>query len=269
MSAIAHLAMYDLPEIRPAVEDLWKGVARRLRDAGLPDVPLALSRHLTHHESWRHPELLLGQSCGYPALHEFHGLVRIVATPFYDAPGCEGTKHCSFILVSADSNMKEIADLRGARFALNSWDSNTGMNLPRLAFAPFAKHGRFIGEIVETGSHAESLARVADKRADAAAIDCVTHALLARHRPAVVAKTRVLAASAPSPSLPFVTTRKASDATVVALRQALAEALSDPALETSRKALFLKGVAPAEEESYGVLLDYEEKARGLGYARLA
>src|SRR4029077_2743963 len=183
MSAIAHLAMYDLPEIRPAVEDLWKGVARRLRDAGLPDVPIALSRHLTHHESWRHPELLLGQSCGYPALHEFHGLVRIVATPLYDAPGCEGTKHCSFILVSADSNMKEIADLRGARFALNSWDSNTGMNLPRLAFAPFAKHGRFIGEIVETGSHAESLARVADKRADAAAIDCVTHALLARHRP--------------------------------------------------------------------------------------
>ena len=64
-------------------------------------------------------------------------------------------------------------------------------------------------------------------------------------------------------------TRKASDATVGALRQALAGALSDPALETARKALFLKGVMPAEEESYGVLLDYEEKALELGYARLA
>lgn len=269
MSAIAHLAMYDLPEIRPAVEDLWKGVARRLRDAGLPDAPLALSRHVTHHESWRHPELLLGQSCGYPALHEFRGLIRIVATPLYDAPGCEGTKHCSFIIVPADSISKQIADLRGARFALNSWDSNTGMNLPRLAFAPFAKHGRFIGEIVETGSHAESLACVADRRADAAAIDCVTHALLARHRAAVVAKTRVLAASAPSPSLPFVTTRKASEVTIGALRQALAEALSDPALETARKALFLKGLVPAEEANYRVLLDYKNKARELGYARLA
>jgi ABC-type phosphate/phosphonate transport system substrate-binding protein len=79
----------------------------------------------------------------------------------------------------------------------------------------------------------------------------------------------VLAASALSPSLPFVTTREASDTTVGALRQALAEALSDPALEAARKALFLKGVVPAVEESYGVLLDYEEKARGLGYARLA
>jgi ABC-type phosphate/phosphonate transport system substrate-binding protein len=269
MSAIAHLAMYELPEIRPAVEDLWKGVARRLRDAGFPDVPLALSRHLTHHESWRHPELLLGQSCGYPALHEFRDLVRIVATPVYDAPGCEGTRHCSFIIVSADSTLKGIAELRGARFALNSWDSNTGMNLPRLAFADFATRGRFLGEIVETGSHAESLACVAAERADAAAIDCVTHALLARHRPAVVAKTRVLAASAPSPSLPFVTARSASEATVSALRQALGRALSDPALETARKALFLKGAVPAEEESYAVLLDYEEKARALGYARLA
>jgi ABC-type phosphate/phosphonate transport system substrate-binding protein len=269
MSALAHLAMYDLPEVRPAVENFWKGVARRLRDAGLPDVPLARSRHLTPHESWRHPELLLSQSCGYPALHEFRGHIRIVATPLYDAPGCEGTQHRSFIIVSADSMLKEIAELRGARFALNSWDSNTGMNLPRLSFAAFATHGRFLGEIVETGSHAESLARVAGKRADAAAIDCVTHALLARHRPAVVAKTRVLAASAPSPSLPFVTTRKASEATVSALRQALSEASRDPALEPARAALFLKGVVPSEEESYRVLLDYEGRARGLGYARLA
>jgi ABC-type phosphate/phosphonate transport system substrate-binding protein len=269
MSAIAHLPMYDLPEIRPAVERLWGRVAERLREAGLPDVPVSLSGHLTHHESWRDPELLFGQCCGYPALHGFRGLVRIFATPIYDAPGCEGTKHCSLILVSADSALKEIAELRGALFALNSWDSNTGMNLPRLAFAPFAKNGRFLGDIVETGSHAESLARVAEKRADAAAVDCVTHALLARHRPDLVAKTRVLAATDPSPSLPFVTTRRASDMIVGALRRALVEALAEPALEPARNALFLKGAIPAEEESYRVLLDYEEKARELGFARLA
>jgi ABC-type phosphate/phosphonate transport system substrate-binding protein len=269
MSAIAHLAMYDLPEIRPAVEDFWKGVARGLREAGVAEVPFGLSRNLERHESWRHPKLLFGQSCGYPALHEFRGLVRIFATPVYDAPGCEGTKHCSFIIVPADSTSRQIAELRGARFALNSWDSNTGMNLPRLAFAPFAKQGCFLGEIVETGSHAESLARVAEKRADAAAIDCVTHAILARHRPEIVGRTRILAATAPSPSLPFVTAWKASDATVTALRQAVAGALTQPALEAARKALFLKDVVPADEESYGVLLDYEEKARELGYPRLA
>jgi ABC-type phosphate/phosphonate transport system substrate-binding protein len=269
MSMIAHLSMYDFPEIRPAAEDLWNSVGRRLREAGVPHVPLSLARHLTHHESWRHPNLLFGQSCGYPALHEFRGLVRIFATPVYDAPGCEGTQHCSFILVSADSDVKEIAELRGRRFALNSWDSNTGMNLPRTAFAPFAERGRFLGEIIETGSHVESLAHVADKRVDAAAVDCVTYALLARHRPKTVAKTRILAQSAPSPALPFVTAGSASEATVSALRHALAETLADPALEASCKALFLRSVVPSEEEDYRILLDYEEKARELGFAHLA
>ena len=56
---------------------------------------------------------------------------------------------------------------------------------------------------------------------------------------------------------------------VGALRRALVEALAEPALEPARNALFLKGSIPAEEESYRVLLDYEEKARELGFARLA
>jgi ABC-type phosphate/phosphonate transport system substrate-binding protein len=274
MTAIAQLPMYDFPEVRTATDDVWKAVALRLRDAGLRDsgfgeVPLALSRGLSHHESWRHPRLLLGQSCGYPALHEFQGLLRIIATPIHDAPGCEGKLHCSFILVPADSPAREIADLEGARFALNSPDSNTGMNLPRLAFAPFASRGRFLGEIIETGSHAASLACVAERRADATAIDCVTHALLARERPSIVAKTRILAASAPSPALPYVTTRSASEATVQALREALASALADPALAASRKALFLVGATPADEKDYRILRDYEARARELGYARLA
>ncbi len=269
MSAIAHLPMYDLPEIRPAVDELWRSIARGLRDQGLADVPVALSRDLTHHESWGHPELLFGQSCGYPSLRAFREHVRIFATPIYEAPGCERATHCSFIIVSAVSRLQQLADLRGSRFALNSWDSNTGMNLARLAFAPWARNGHFLAEIVETGSHAESLACVAENRADAAAIDCVTHALLARHRADLVAKTRVLAATAASPSLPFVTGRSASDATLTALRRAVIEAVAEPALEPARNALFLKGVVPAEEESYRVLLDYEEKARELGYARLA
>ncbi|MBV8428112.1 MAG: PhnD/SsuA/transferrin family substrate-binding protein [Hyphomicrobiales bacterium] len=269
MSAIAHLPMYDIAEVRPAVADLWKAIAGKLRVSGLADVPVGLAHHLSHHESWCSPELLLGQSCGYPALHEFRGLLRIFATPVYNAPGCEGTTHRSFVVVPANAPFKEIAELRGSRFALNSWDSNTGMNLPRLAFAPFAQNGRFLGEIVETGSHAGSLGCVAEGRADAAAIDCVTHALLERHRPEVVAKTRILAVTAPSPALPFVTTRNASESTVKVLRQALTEALTDPASEPARTALFLKGAVAAEEGSYRVLLDYEEKARQFGYARLA
>ncbi len=269
MPAIAHLPMYDLPEVRPAADALWQAIAAKLRACGMAEVPAALSRELTHHASWRHPELLFGQSCGYPALHQFHDLLRIVAAPIHDAPGCSGSTHCSFILVPSDSAWHSIADLRGARFALNSWDSNTGMNLARLAFAPFATGGRFLGEIVETGGHVASFAAIADRRAEVAAIDCISYALLARHRPKLAAATRILARTAQSPTLPFVTARSRSAATIGHLRDALAACLADPALAGSREALLLAGMTPADEADYGILQEYEARAANLGYPLLA
>lgn len=269
MPAIAHLPMYDLPEVRPAADALWRAVGERLRAAGLADLPLALSRDLAPQESWRHPDLLFGQSCGYPALHDYRDRLRIVASPIHDAPGCSGTTHCSFIVVRSTAAVHGIADLRGARFALNAWDSNTGMNLARLAFAPFASGGRFLGAIVESGSHAASLASVAEGETEAAAIDCVSYALLARHRPALATATRILARTAPSPTLPFVTARESSAATIHALRGALAAAIADPALTASRETLFLTGMAPADAADYAILIDYEDRAGKLGYPHLA
>jgi ABC-type phosphate/phosphonate transport system substrate-binding protein len=269
MPAIAHLPMYDLPEVRPAADALWQAIGEKLRAGGVADVPRALSRRLTHQESWRHPGLLLGQSCGYPALHQYRDRLRIIAAPIHDAPGCSGTMHCSFIVVRSTAAAQRIADLRGARFALNAWDSNTGMNLARLAFAPFASGGRFLGEIVESGGHAASLASVAAGEADAAAIDCVSYALLTRYRPALAVATRILARTASSPTLPFVTARESGAATIHALRDALAAAIADPALAASRETLFLTGMAPADAADYAILIDYEDRAANLSYPLLA
>jgi ABC-type phosphate/phosphonate transport system substrate-binding protein len=268
MTAIAQLPMYDFPELREATDALWQAVAERLRQAGERDVPETLARDLPDKESWSHPELLLGQSCGYPAMRDYRRYLRIVATPIYEAPGCSGPNHASFILCGAAAAATSLADLRGARFALNARDSNTGMNLPRLAFAALARGGRFFAEVIETGSHAASLALVAGGGAEAAAIDCVTHAHLARHRPALVAGTRILERTAASPALPFVKAQGGEAARVERLRQALAGALADPALAAARAALRLAGIVPAEAADYAVVLDYEEQARRLGYPEL-
>jgi ABC-type phosphate/phosphonate transport system substrate-binding protein len=261
--------MYDFPEIRDATDALWQAIATRLRAAGLDAVPEILARALTPQESWRHPQLLLGQSCGYPALLAFHEHLRIIATPIYSAPGCQGAMHCSVVIVSDASPARQLGDLRGGAFAMNARDSNSGMNLPRLAIAALAGGQPFFAHVIETGSHAESIARVASGEADAAAIDCVTHALLARYRPRLVAPTRILATTASSPSLPFVTAYSTDEATVATLREALAEAMCDPALAASREALFLAGIVAADASAYVQILDYEAAARRLGYAELA
>ncbi|HZS82708.1 MAG TPA: PhnD/SsuA/transferrin family substrate-binding protein [Stellaceae bacterium] len=269
MRPIAQLPMYDFPEVREATAALWAAIASRLRSLGLSEVPDSLANGTTHHQSWRHPRLLIGQSCGYPALTTFRAHLRIIARPVYAAPGCIGDTHCSFILVGATSPAEALADLRGSRFALNSRDSNTGMNLPRLAFAPLAAGRRFFSAIIETGSHAESLVRVAAGTADAAAVDCVSYALLARHRPALAVATRILARTASSPTLPFVTARGTDGAADPILRLSLVEALADPALQWVRDALFLAAAIPASEADYHILLQYRDAARQIGYPRLA
>jgi len=133
----------------------------------------------------------------------------------------------------------------------------------------FRDRGTLLGEIVETGGHAASLASLARGETDIAAIDCVSYALLARHRPELAGKTRILDRTAQSPTLPFVTGRAQPLATIRALREALAATIADPALAASRAALFLTGMAPADPADYGILLDYQDRAANLGYPLLA
>jgi ABC-type phosphate/phosphonate transport system substrate-binding protein len=268
MTWIAQLPMYDLPEVQAASDALWQAVVARLQEAGLSDLPTTLARDLTPSEAWRHPRLLLGQSCGYPVTHAFRDALRVLATPLYDAPGCDGPMHCAVIVVAADADVAALADLRGRCFALNGRDSNTGMNLARLAVAPLARGGRFFGAVIESDSHAESLALVASGEADVASIDCVTHALLARHRPDVVARTRILQRTAATRSLPFVTASAADDATAQLVRAAIIDAAADPALAKARTALLLAGAVAAEAADYAGVLDQEAEARRLGYAEL-
>ncbi|MEO1530805.1 MAG: phosphate ABC transporter substrate-binding protein, partial [Pseudomonadota bacterium] len=86
--------MYDLPALRPQTDALWAGIAAGLRARGV-NAPGALTRAADVHAPWRDPALLLGQTCGYPFWHALRGHVRLVATPVYAAPGCDGSTYRS------------------------------------------------------------------------------------------------------------------------------------------------------------------------------
>src|SRR6266404_4455866 len=89
------------------------------------------------------------------------GGLQLVATPCYDAPGCDGPSYCSILVVAAGSQATSPADLQGKRAAFNTPDSQSGMNALRAVIAPLAEGGRFFAEIIETGGHAASLDLVA------------------------------------------------------------------------------------------------------------
>jgi ABC-type phosphate/phosphonate transport system substrate-binding protein len=243
----------------------------RLKAAGVSNVPPGLTRNLPHGDVWRHPSLLFAQACEYPLATSFADRVRLVATPIYSVAGCEGKLYRSAIVMrgaGVDGALEAgvtLADFRGRRCAINELDSNSGMNLLRAAVAPLATDCRFFGSVVLSGSHLRSVEMVASGEADVAAIDCVSFAHFQRFYPSVVDQLRILSWTPSCPSLPFITARSASNATVRMLRSALADVFDDDGLAPVREQLLLKGVDLQPTEGFDEVLALERRAVEEGY----
>jgi ABC-type phosphate/phosphonate transport system substrate-binding protein len=267
--SVVSLPMYDLAEVRPALDAWWAGLAGHLARAGVPDVPAALSHEAPPRAAWSSPDLLLSQCCGYDLLNGHAGALRLVATPCYRAPGCVGPTYASILVVAELSPARGLDDLRGGVCAINDWRSHSGMNALRALIVALSPARRFFARIEVSGSHRASLAMVARGAADLAAIDCVVHALLARHRPTALAGTRPLGRTPRAPAPPFVTRADAGAATVERLRAALCRAFDDPSLEAARTDLLLAGIEMLPPAAYARIEAFERFAVRRGYPVLA
>lgn len=265
---IAGLPMYDLELLRAATDAWWSGLGRAFRQEGLGDVPERLTRDMPEYQLWARPDLIFAQTCGYPLMRSFRERLTVVATPVYDAPGCEGAHYRSWILVREASAITQLAELRGTRAAYNATDSQSGYNALRWMLAPLAKTGHFVVEAVETGGHRRSIAAVREDRADFAAIDCVTYALLMRHQPELLYGTRVIAAGPPAPALPYVTSRDTAAEDLARLRNGLKAALIEPDLAWARAALLIAGAEILADDAYETILTQEREAQAQGYGSL-
>jgi len=265
---IAGLPMYDPPLLHAATDAWWSGLARAFRHEGVEDLPERLTRGMPEYELWARPDLIFAQTCGYPLMKSFRDRLKVVATPVYDAPGCEGAHYRSWILVREASPLMQLAELRGTRVAYNSTDSQSGYNVLRAMLAPLAKSGHFVSAAIETGGHRKSIAAVREDRADFAAIDCVTYAILMRHQPALLYGTRVIAGSPPAPSLPYVTAKETSDDDLARMRNGLKEALIEPDLAWAREALLIAGAEILADDAYETMLTQEREALAQGYGAL-
>ncbi|MGZ6038916.1 MAG: phosphate/phosphite/phosphonate ABC transporter substrate-binding protein [Phenylobacterium sp.] len=263
-SLVSALPMYDFPELREANDTLWAALRASLAAQRLV-APSRLTRTGDLAALWRDPQLLLAQSCGYPLATSLRGAVQLVATPRYRAPGSDGPFHRSAIIVAASSPVERLAELKGSRLALNSWDSNTGMNLLRDSVSHVAQRRPFFSETHVTGAHLSSLTAIAEGRADVAAIDNVTYAHIRRLYPALAAEVRILQWTVSTPGLPLITSRFSSPSTLRALRRALQAVAADPALAAARRELLLDGIGVLPVRPYREVLALEHGAAARGY----
>lgn len=262
MIRIAALPMYNVTPALAADWRAWLGDVLRAVDprARIVDPGDDL------HAFWRRPDLLISQTCGYPLVKALHSQVQLIATPHFDAPGCNGADYSSVLVTRANASFATLAACRGTRAAYNQDDSNSGMNVFRHAVAPLAQGGRFFSETIRTGSHLGSLRAVASNEADVAAIDCVTYAFVCDALPELVQQVRQIGWTAASPGLPLIAAHDIPHAMIDAVRAALHEATSTQPERAAR--LRIKGFSAPSLNDYRRIEQLESEAEALGYAHL-
>ena len=274
MSFIAALPMYDWPEAREGTDMEWerfRGWFRRAgirapetivrRNADLPPVPGGIRDaegqviapdpatlppdELDFQTVWKHPDLLLAQTCWGPLEQGLDQHVTVVGQPSYNGfEGGQGIMYSSAILmrVSADPPWAEAARKRGAarkarrsenapvrqgidkpapddgaadiplalikgqRLAYNSSDSMSGIIAITRDLEAMGESLRIFSEIIESGAHRASIRAVAEGRADVCAIDCRSWHMAERYEPAAQA-VQVVGWTAQRKGLPMITSR--------------------------------------------------------------
>lgn len=228
----ASLPMYPLAGLRPATERWWAEVAGALGSTealapwGADDGAL-----------WRDPDLTLSQACGWPVATSLAGAVRVLGALAYRTPRWRGTTYASVIVAGRPG---AVAEFRGGRAAVNSLDSLSGW------ISLVAALGCKPADLVITGAHLGSLHAVQAGTADVAAIDALTLDYVRRLHPELVDGLHEVGRGPDIPTLPLITSIRASDAEVAALRSALASASRSPAAAE----LWIDGFAELDEADY-------------------
>ncbi len=249
---IASLMMYDRPELQSAHTRYWALIREALLARGL-DSPATLSNSAEEFSVWRAPDLVLSQTCGMPFRLWLHEDVGLVGTPDYGLEGCPPGYYRSPVVVRADDNRAGLEDFRLARFAYNVTFSQSGFASIYNTVAPM---GFWFEDRVETGGHQASAKAVAEGRADLAALDAVTWALIQRYD-GFADQLRVLEWTAPTPGLPYITGPAMDPALVF---DVVASAMDQ--LEAGDRAdLMLQGLTRIPKETYLAVPNPPEETR--------
>ncbi|MGC1497251.1 MAG: PhnD/SsuA/transferrin family substrate-binding protein [Sulfitobacter sp.] len=238
---IANLMMYQRPELVKAHNRFWALIRKNLTAAGM-DSPEMLSQDAEEFYVWKHPDLVLSQTCGMPYRTWLHDKVQLVGTPDYGLEDCPAGYYRSAIIVRANDTRTQITAFKDAIFAYNQTFSQSGYAAPFWHVKP---KGFWFENRLHVEQHLEAARAVATRRADIAALDAVTWRNIEKFEP-FSTNLRVLDWTAPTPGLPLITAL-GNDADLIfhALEGAIAELD-----EQSKIELGIKGIVRIPKQDY-------------------
>ena len=246
-TAIAALPMYEWPETRAATDAEWTRFCAFFQRAGI-DAPKTIVRRNAEMPAvpggirdrdgnviapdpaslppdefdfqtlWRHPDLLLAQTCwgpmelglaehvrrGRPA--QLQGVRRRAGAALFerDIDAAERGARCTALQTAARSS-------RSSASATNASPTTVSIPCPassrrRATSRRWARASTSSRERIETGAHRASIVAVAEGRADVCAIDCRSWHMAKRHEPKA-AELEVVGWTGLRKGLPMITSR--------------------------------------------------------------
>lgn len=255
---IISLPMYDIHH--PTTLSLTSALTTLLAQRG---VQAEVEWHTDLLPHWRDDNLLLSQTCGYPLVTLLPD-VQLVGAFQSSAQGCEGLRYRSWLVARHEDENLRLSDFRGRRAVGNSVDSHSGYNALRYLVAPLAQEVTFFSETLLSGSHRQSLAALRDNRADVAAIDCITWALLRAHYPAELSGLEIIGETPLCAALPLITSAKTDATTLEQLRSALNELTSAKQYQPLMAQSLISGFAIPERAFYDEVQTWEDQAAEYG-----
>jgi phosphonate transport system substrate-binding protein len=173
-----------------------------------------------------HAQVDVAFTCGLPYVidHDRFGLELLAAPVVDDAP-----VYFAYVIVPQSSPDHELEHLRGKRFAFSDPLSNSGWLVPVHALVQMKSTPEaFFKRTIFTYSHTESVEAVAVKLVDGASVDSYVYDHLAKSRPELVARTRIIHRSSEYPAPPVVVRPGLPDEDKRRLRTLLLEMEHDP-----------------------------------------
>jgi phosphonate transport system substrate-binding protein len=167
----------------------------------------------------------LGFLCGLPYVQQRqldNPPLRLLAAPVLKSPRY-GSRPIYFsdVVVRSDSPYRTWADLRGARWAYNEPQSQSGFGVVESYLARQGENWDYFGSVRASGSHANSLAWVGAQEVDATALDSAVWEMELANQPGMAEAFRVVEVLGPSPIQPLVHHRSLAQDLQKALRESL------------------------------------------------
>jgi phosphate/phosphite/phosphonate ABC transporter binding protein len=211
--------------------------------------------------------------CGLPytKLHDQPGApLTLLAAPVMQAERYEDRPiYYTDVIVRTESGFTAFGDLRGAVWAYNGADSNSGYNMPRDYLLARGETNGFFGRTIESGSHQRSIEMVLDGAAEASGIDSIVLEMEMHLRPEAAAGLRVIEAIGPCPVPPVVAASALPGPVQAALRGALLTMHCTAAGRAILRDGLIARFAEVDDAYYNPIRDMARRAQQAGFVTLS